>query len=94
MAAAKVESASRQKTERRDSRQFQNPLLVGVVLLIAGISVAMIQYKVPTIMTDLMSMFSMGAETASWLMSIFTLMSVFVALPAGMFAQRFGAKTS
>ncbi len=92
MAAAKVEGASQQGMERRDSRQFQNPLLVGVVLLIAGISVAMIQYKVPTIMTDLMSMFSMGAETASWLMSIFTLMSVFVALPAGMFAQRFGAK--
>ncbi len=72
--------------------QYQNPLLVGVVLLFAGISVAMIQYKVPTIMTSLMAEFSMNAEAASWLMSIFTLMSIFVAIPAGTLAQRFGAK--
>lgn len=72
--------------------RYQNPLLVGVVLLIAGISVAMIQYKVPTIMTDLMGMFSMDAQSVSWLMSIFTLMSIFVALPAGVLAQKFGAK--
>lgn len=72
--------------------RYQNPVLVGVVLLISGISVAMIQYKVPTIMTNLMGLFSMDASTASWLMSIFTLVSIFVALPAGALAQRFGAK--
>ena len=72
--------------------RYQNPILVGVVLLFAGISVAMIQYKVPTIMTSLMQEFSMTAEAASWLMSIFTLMSIFVAIPAGTLAQRFGAK--
>lgn len=72
--------------------RYQNPILVGVVLLFAGISVAMIQYKVPTIMTSLMQEFSMNAETASWLMSIFTLMAIFVAIPSGNLAQRFGAK--
>lgn len=74
------------------SRKYQNPILVGIILLISGISVAMIQYKVPTIMTDLMGLFTMDATTASWLMSIFTLVSIFVALPAGGLAQRFGAK--
>lgn len=72
--------------------KYQNPVIVGVILLIAGISVAMIQYKVPTIMTNLMGMFAMDAASASWLMSIFTLVSIFVALPAGGLAQRFGAK--
>lgn len=66
--------------------------MIGVVLLIAGISVAMIQYKVPTILTELMALFAMDAKTASWLMSIFTLMSIFVALPTGWLAQKFGAK--
>lgn len=73
--------------------RYQNPIVVGVVLLFAGISVAMIQYKVPTIMPALMGMFSMTAESASWLMSIFTLMSIFMALPSGALAQRFGART-
>lgn len=71
---------------------YQNPVLVGIVLLIAGIAVAMIQYKIPTIMTAIMGLFSMDAAAASWLMSIFTLVGIFVALPAGAFSQRFGAK--
>lgn len=72
--------------------KYQNPVLVGVVTLFAGIAVALIQYKIPTIMTSIMGLFSMDAATASWLMSIFTLMSIFVAIPAGYLAQRFGAK--
>lgn len=78
--------------EQGASRSYQNPVMIGVVLLIAGISVAMIQYKVPTILTELMTLFAMDAKAASWLMSIFTLMSIFVALPTGWLAQKFGAK--
>ncbi len=73
-------------------KKRQNPMLVGLVLLFAGASAALIQYKVPTIMTDVMGLFSMDAEVGSWLMSIFTLMGIFVAVPSGAFAQRFGAK--
>lgn len=78
--------------EQGASRSYQNPVMIGVVLLIAGISVAMIQYKVPTILAELMALFAMDAKAASWLMSIFTLMSIFVALPTGWLAQKFGAK--
>ena len=84
-----------QATEDQDGarkRRYQNPVLVGIVLLFAGIAVALIQYKIPTIMTSIMGLFSMDASTASWLMSIFTLMSIFVAIPSGRLAQRFGAK--
>lgn len=78
---------------KSSERRYQNPVLVGVVLLFAGIAVALIQYKIPTIMTSIMGLFSMDASAASWLMSIFTLMSIFVAIPSGRLAQRFGAKT-
>ena len=88
---SRQEGAACEKASKQGVR-YQNPILVGVVLLFAGISVAMIQYKVPTIMTSLMQEFSMNAEAASWLMSIFTLMSIFVAIPAGTLAQKFGAK--
>ncbi len=71
----------------------QNPLFVGIVLLVAGVAVAMIQYKVPTIMAPLMAQFSLDAQTASWLMSVFTLASIVMAIPSGMLAKRFGAKT-
>ena len=56
--------------EQGASRSYQNPVMIGVVLLIAGISVAMIQYKVPTILIELMALFAMDAKAASWLMSI------------------------
>ncbi|ROT89674.1 CynX/NimT family MFS transporter [Gordonibacter urolithinfaciens] len=71
---------------------YRSPVRVGTVLLAAGVAVAMIQYKVPTILSSLMALFAMDAEAASWLMSIFTLASVFAALPSGLLAQRFGAK--
>lgn len=76
----------------KSAKTRQNPLLIGSVLLLAGTAVALIQYKIPTIMTSIMAMYSMGAEAGSWLMSIFTLMSIFVAVPSGILAMRFGAK--
>lgn len=88
----KTEQANGVRGGSKNENGYQNPILIGVVLLAAGVSVAMIQYKVPTIMTSLMADFSMSAEAASWLMSIFTLMSIFVAIPAGTLAQKFGAK--
>lgn len=69
-----------------------NPVFVGVVLLAAGTAVAMIQYKVPSIMMKLMDAFSMDASAVSWLMSVFTLVGIFAAFPAGALAKRFGAK--
>lgn len=73
-------------------RKYQNPILVGIVLLFAGVAVTLIQYKTPTIMTSIMERFAMSASTASWLMSVFAIASIFLALPAGALAQRFGAK--
>ena len=72
----------REAGRREKKGAYRSPVRVGTVLLAAGVAVAMIQYKVPTILSSLMALFDMDAEAASWLMSIFTLASVFAALRA------------
>lgn len=86
---AKATADSKQKA---GGKYYQNNILVGIVLLLAGTSIAIVQYKVPTILGDIMVLFAMSASEASWLMSIFTLVGVFIAIPTGGLAQRFGPK--
>lgn len=73
-------------------RTYQNFILVGIAVLLAGLSMAMVQYKVPTIMTTLMDAFDLTASGGSWLMSIFTLMAVFTSIIFGSLSQRYKAK--
>jgi MFS family permease len=80
------------EADREAGFRYQNPFKVGIILLIVGIAVACIQYKVPTIMIGIMALFHMDAAAASWLMSIFTLVGIFVAIPSGILTQRFGFK--
>ncbi|MEG0758282.1 MAG: MFS transporter [Raoultibacter sp.] len=71
---------------------YQNHAAVAVLLVLVGITVALGQYKVPSIMPSIMEQFSMDVGTASWLMSIFTFVGIFLALPTGALAKKFGAK--
>ena len=73
-------------------RSYQNFALVGISVTGVGIAMAMVQYKVPTILTALMAEFDLDATGGSWLMSIFTLVMVFAAIPSGALAQRSGAR--
>ena len=73
-------------------RKYQNFIIVGIAVLLAGLSMAMVQYKVPTIMTSLMEAFDLTASGGSWLMSIFTLMAVFTSLIFGSLSQKYKAK--
>ena len=73
-------------------RAFSNPIAIGFVLFLVATSVTMAQYKIPTIMTDIMAMFSIDAGTASWLMSIFTFVGIIVAIPTGFLIKRLGPK--
>ncbi|MGV8083721.1 MAG: CynX/NimT family MFS transporter [Coriobacteriia bacterium] len=61
-------------------------------MLVVGLAIACVQYKVPTIMSTIAPQFGLDGDASSWLMSIFTLVGIFVALPAGGLAQRFGFK--
>jgi MFS family permease len=74
------------------SMKKQNHFVVGIVLLLMGTSAALVQYKIPSIMPWVRELFAMSATEASWLMSIFTFVGIFIALPTGGLAQRIGAK--
>ena len=75
-----------------DNRSYLNPIGIGIVLFLVATSVTMCQYKIPTIMVDIMGRFQISAGVASWLMSIFTFVGIIVAIPTGFLAKRIGPK--
>lgn len=60
---------------------------------LVAVAMAIVQYKIPTILPVLMTDLHTDATAGSWLMTIFVLMMVFSAIPFGILAQRFGART-
>ena len=80
------------KGARLGVRAYQNTVLVSLVILLIGLAAACTQYKASTILTAIAPMFDLADGGASWIMSIFTFVGIFVALPSGKVAQRFGFK--
>lgn len=72
--------------------RYQSAVVVGLVLLAVGLSAACTQYKASTLLVTIAPRFSLTADGSAWIMSIFTLVGIFFALPAGGLAQRFGFK--
>jgi MFS family permease len=72
--------------------RYQNHVAVGVVMLFVGVAMAAVQYKVPTILVAVQESFGMDNDLGSWLMSIFTLMTVFFAIPAGALSQKYSPR--
>ena len=71
----------------RTNPAYQNWIKVGISVLLVGIAMAMVQYKVPTIMLSLMKQYSMDANEASWLMSILCLVMIPSPFPRGLHAR-------
>lgn len=65
---------------------------VGLVLFAVAASITMTQYKIPTIMTDIIAMFDSDAATISWLMSVFTFVGIVIAIPTGVLLRRIGPR--
>lgn len=72
--------------------KYRSYALIAFVLLLFGTAVASTQFKVPVIMTDIMTQFDMDGSSASWLMSIFTLVGIVLAIPTGGLAKKYGPK--
>lgn len=72
--------------------KYQNTLVVAFILLFAGASISMHQFKVPTIMDEVAQNLSMSSESAPWLMSIFTVTGVLLSIPAGGVIQKIKSK--
>ncbi len=77
----------------KGTRTYQNAAVVGVFVTLVAVAMAIVQYKIPTILPVLMTDLHTDATAGSWLMTIFVLMMVFSAIPFGILAQRFGART-
>lgn len=76
------------------TKQYKNTVFIAVMVLLVGAACTMHQFKVPTIMGHLMQSLNMNANTASWTMSIFTLVGVFLAIPAGGLCDKLNGKRS
>ena len=74
------------------NNQYKNTVLIAVIILLVGASITLHQFKIPTIMPQLMSDLSMNANTAAWTMSIFTLIGVFLAIPTGGLVDKLSGK--
>ena len=72
--------------------KYQNYLVVSLSVLAVGVTMAMVQYKVPTIMIAIMEQYAMTASGGSWLMSIFTLMMAVTAIAIGELSVRMSPK--
>lgn len=88
----KDSSANEAAEERPPGRAYQNVLLVSLVIMFVGLAAACTQYKASTLITAIAPDFNLSGSQASWIMSIFTLIGIFVALPSGSLAQRLGFK--
>lgn len=74
-------------------KEYGNWALIAIAMLLFGTAIATVQYKVPVVMGDIMTNMNMDANSASWLMSIFTFVGIILALPTGALAKKFGPKT-
>ena len=73
-------------------RKYQNCFVVGIVLFLVATMPTMMQYKIPTIMTAIMELFSIDIATATWAMSIFTFIGIVFGLPIGGLLTKLGPK--
>jgi MFS family permease len=73
------------------------PVYAWVILfavMIASISAPFAQFKVPPVMSVLMEAYHLNLTSAGWLMSIFAVTGLVLAVPAGIILQKYGSKTT
>lgn len=70
------------------SREFKSPVLLTLSLLLAGIPVAIHQFKVPPIMIEVANSVGLTDDKAPLLMSAFMLACFALSLPAGLLVEK------
>jgi MFS family permease len=66
--------------------------LVMLTAFLAGVAVAVNQFKVPPVLPILMATLQLDMVTGGWMMSVYSLASVVLALPAAFLVARLGPK--
>ncbi|MES9995342.1 MFS transporter [Desulfovibrio aminophilus] len=64
------------------------------VVFFVGIAAPINQFKVPPIMQQLCISLDVSLTTAGWLMSVFSLVAIILALPAGFIIRKIGIRTA
>ncbi|WP_291329436.1 nitrate/nitrite transporter [Desulfovibrio sp. UCD-KL4C] len=64
------------------------------VVFFVGIAAPINQFKVPPMMQQLCTSLDVSLATAGWLMSVFSLVAIILALPAGFIIRKIGIKTA
>jgi predicted MFS family arabinose efflux permease len=67
-----------------------SPWFILLVVLLTSIAAPLTQFKVPPVMPLLMEAFRQPAGVAGWLMSIFAVTGLLLAIPAGFIFQQIG----
>ncbi|WP_163651929.1 nitrate/nitrite transporter [Listeria sp. PSOL-1] len=62
------------------------------LLYLGGVIISLSQLKVPPVMNELSATLHVSIADLSWLMSVFTISGIFIALPGGMIVTKIGAK--
>ena len=85
-----TEVSGKREAAGREPRRYQNYIVVGIFAMLVPVAMALVQYKIPTIMVPIMEMFGIDASGGAWLMSIFVLMLVLTAIPVSLLCQKIG----
>lgn len=68
-------------------------VILGLVFF-ASVAAPLNQFKVPPLMTTIMAEFGISPGTAGWLMSVFSVIGIMLALPGGFIMGRIGVKNT
>ena len=85
-----TEGALQGGVTREEPRRYQNYVVVGIFVMLVPLTMALMQYKTPTILMPLMELFGMDAVEGAWLMSIFLLMGAIMSVPVSLLCQKIG----
>ncbi len=68
--------------------------IIVLVVFLASVGAPLNQFKVPPMMKQLMTSLDISFATSGWLMSVFALVGVILALPVGQLMERLGIKNT
>ncbi len=77
---------------RRQANRAAMAWLTLAILLLFSIAAPLNQFKVPPIMTVLMDTLGLSISSAGWLMSVYAVTGLILALPAGLIFQKTGPR--
>lgn len=78
--------------DKKNKKKYQSHVSLAVLLLLIGVSVAIHQFKVPPIMVGVAKEVGLPSEKAPMLMSVFMLVCLVFAIPAGIIVERIQVK--